>query len=31
MGLMVVDRDEDEECARSAGLGFQWAHNWRTE
>lgn len=29
MGLMVGDRDEDQECARLAGLDFQWAHEWR--
>jgi D-glycero-D-manno-heptose 1,7-bisphosphate phosphatase len=29
MGLMVGDRPEDEECARLAGLGFQWAGDWR--
>jgi D-glycero-D-manno-heptose 1,7-bisphosphate phosphatase len=29
MGLMVGDRPEDEECARLAGLEFQWAHEWR--
>jgi len=29
MGLMVGDRDEDEQCARLAGLDFQWAADWR--
>lgn len=29
MGLFVGDRPEDEECARSAGLDFQWAADWR--
>lgn len=29
MGLMVGDRPEDEECARLAGLDFQWAADWR--
>ena len=29
MGLMVGDRAEDEECARLAGLDFQWAADWR--
>lgn len=29
LGLMVGDRPEDEECARLAGLDFQWAHEWR--
>lgn len=29
MGLFVGDRPEDEECARSAGLDFQWAQDWR--
>lgn len=29
MGLMVGDRDEDRECARLAGLEFQWAADWR--
>ena len=29
MGLMVGDRAEDEECARIAGLDFQWAAEWR--
>jgi D-glycero-D-manno-heptose 1,7-bisphosphate phosphatase len=31
MGLMVGDRPEDEECARLAGLGFQWATDWRAQ
>ena len=31
MGLMVGDRPEDEECARLAGLDFQWAADWRTQ
>lgn len=29
MGLFVGDRDEDQECARLAGLDFQWASEWR--
>jgi D-glycero-D-manno-heptose 1,7-bisphosphate phosphatase len=29
MGLMVGDRDEDEQCARIAGLDFQSAVSWR--
>ena len=29
MGLMVGDRAEDEQCARLAGLDFQWAAGWR--
>lgn len=29
MGLMVGDRPEDEQCARLAGLDFQWAVDWR--
>lgn len=29
MGLMVGDRPEDQECARLAGLDFQWAAEWR--
>jgi D-glycero-D-manno-heptose 1,7-bisphosphate phosphatase len=31
MGLMVGDRPEDEQCARLAGLDFQWAADWRTQ
>ena len=31
MGLMVGDRPEDEECARLAGLDFQWAADWRKQ
>ena len=31
MGLMVGDRPEDEECARLAGLDFQWAAEWRAQ
>lgn len=31
MGLMVGDRPEDEECARLAGLDFQWAADWRAQ
>lgn len=31
MGLMVGDRPEDEECARLAGLPFQWAADWRAQ
>lgn len=27
--LFVGDRPEDEECARNAGIAFQWAHEWR--
>lgn len=29
MALMVGDRPEDQECARLAGIEFQWAHEWR--
>ena len=29
LGLFVGDRPEDEECARSAGLDFMWAADWR--
>lgn len=29
LGLMVGDRAEDEECARLAGLTFEWAPAWR--
>lgn len=29
MGLFVGDRPEDEQCAASAGLDFQWAAEWR--
>lgn len=29
MGLMVGDRDEDERCARMAGLDFRSAAEWR--
>ena len=29
LGLFVGDRAEDEECARSAGLDFVWAADWR--
>lgn len=29
LGLMVGDRDEDQECARLAGLDFLWAKDWR--
>lgn len=28
---MVGDRPEDEECARLAGLDFQWAAGWRAQ
>lgn len=31
LGLMVGDRPEDQECARIAGLDFQWAHEWRAQ
>ena len=31
MGLFVGDRPEDEQCAASAGLDFQWAHEWRAQ
>jgi D-glycero-D-manno-heptose 1,7-bisphosphate phosphatase len=31
MGLMVGDRSEDQECARLAGLDFQWAADWRAQ
>lgn len=29
MALMVGDRPEDQECARIAGVDFQWAADWR--
>lgn len=29
MALMVGDREEDKECARLAGIEFQWAKDWR--
>jgi len=29
LGLFVGDRPEDEACARSAGLDFEWAAAWR--
>jgi D-glycero-D-manno-heptose 1,7-bisphosphate phosphatase len=29
LGLLVGDRPEDEQCARSAGLDFRWAAEWR--
>lgn len=29
--LMVGDRSEDEQCARSAGVAFKWAKDWREE
>jgi D-glycero-D-manno-heptose 1,7-bisphosphate phosphatase len=31
MALMVGDRPEDEECARIAGIDFQWAVDWRAQ
>lgn len=31
MMLMVGDRPEDEECARLAGIQFQWAAEWRAQ
>lgn len=31
MALMVGDRPEDEECARIAGVDFQWAAEWRAQ
>lgn len=31
MALMVGDRPEDEECARIAGIDFQWAKDWRAQ
>jgi D-glycero-D-manno-heptose 1,7-bisphosphate phosphatase len=31
MGLMVGDRPEDKECARLAGLDFEWAADWRSQ
>jgi D-glycero-D-manno-heptose 1,7-bisphosphate phosphatase len=31
MALMVGDRPEDEECARLAGISFQWAAEWRAQ
>lgn len=29
MGLFAGDRPEDEQCAASAGLDFEWAAGWR--
>lgn len=29
MGLFVGDRPEDQQCATSAGLDFEWAADWR--
>jgi D-glycero-D-manno-heptose 1,7-bisphosphate phosphatase len=31
MAMMVGDRPEDEECARLAGIEFQWAKDWRAQ
>jgi D-glycero-D-manno-heptose 1,7-bisphosphate phosphatase len=31
MGLFVGDRPGDEQCARSSGLDFQWAADWREQ
>jgi len=31
MGLFVGDRDEDRQCAESAGLDFMWAKDWRAQ
>lgn len=31
LGLLVGDRPEDQECARLAGLDFQWATDWRAQ
>ena len=31
MGLFVGDRPEDEACAKSAGLDFMWAAEWRSQ
>lgn len=31
LARMVGDRDEDQKCAETAGLAFQWAHEWRAE
>jgi D-glycero-D-manno-heptose 1,7-bisphosphate phosphatase len=31
MALFVGDRDEDQECARIAGIDFMWAHQWRAD
>jgi D-glycero-D-manno-heptose 1,7-bisphosphate phosphatase len=31
MALMVGDRPEDQECARIAGVDFQWAADWRAQ
>lgn len=31
MGLFVGDREEDEQCAKLAGLPFKWAKDWRAE
>lgn len=31
LALMVGDRPQDQECARRAGIGFQWAAEWRAQ
>lgn len=31
MAVMVGDRPEDQECARIAGIDFQWAAAWRAQ
>lgn len=31
LALMVGDRPEDAECARRAGIDFQWAVEWRAQ
>jgi D-glycero-D-manno-heptose 1,7-bisphosphate phosphatase len=31
LGLFVGDREEDEQCAKLAGLTFKWAKDWRAE
>lgn len=31
MALFVGDRDEDQECARIAGIDFTWAAEWRAQ
>lgn len=30
LALFVGDRDEDHDCARNAGIAFEWAHTWRS-
>jgi D-glycero-D-manno-heptose 1,7-bisphosphate phosphatase len=31
LALFVGDRDEDQECARIAGIDFMWAADWRVQ